>query len=158
MNKNISVIYNLTQELSWHFGSHGFNGECCGDLTLVEFMALKKILETDSTTIQELGNALNFTKGGSSKVIDRLEYKGYALRKNSPLDGRVCCVSVTVKGKEAISKIVKNYTAYLDEVLKEFDPQKVKNIRNALEILLKAIQQKKPFNSDINNHMGGERS
>jgi len=44
MNKNIPEIYKLIQELSWYFGNQGFNGECCGDLSLVEFMAVKKCM------------------------------------------------------------------------------------------------------------------
>ena len=71
MNKNISGVYALIQELSWYFGNQGFNGECCEDLSLVEFMALKKVYEHDNITIQEIGKALNFTKSGASKIIDR---------------------------------------------------------------------------------------
>lgn len=60
MNKNISDIYNLIQELSWYFGNQGFGGECCEDLSLVEFMAVKKVHEKDYITIQEIRNVLNY--------------------------------------------------------------------------------------------------
>lgn len=39
MNKNLPDIYESLQEIAWHFGNHGISGECCGDLSLVEFMA-----------------------------------------------------------------------------------------------------------------------
>ena len=143
MNKNIPHIYDLVQELSWHFGNHGFNGECCGDLSLVEFMALKKIDESKEITIQEVGTAINFTKSGASKIIDRLENKGYAIRMNSPVDGRVCCVLTTEKGKETLSGIVKQYTSNLNNVLREIEPQKVDQIRESLMILVAALQSYK---------------
>lgn len=146
MNKNILDIYNLIQELSWHFGNHGFNGECCGDLSLVEFMALKKVQESNEITIQEVGNTINFTKSGASKIIDRLENKGHVVRMNSPIDGRVCCVLTTEKGKKTVAGIIENYTSYLDNVLKEINPQKVDQIKETLKILVDALQKNQPLN------------
>src|SRR5665647_202988 len=155
MNKNIPDIYNLIQELSWHFGNHGFNGECCGDLSLVEFMAIKKAYENNDFSIQEIGSAINFTKSGATRIIDRLENKGYVARENSLIDGRVCCVSITAKGIEVISRIMENYTIYLEDVLKEFEPQKLEQIRETLEMLVNSVQQNKPFNLATNTHRGG---
>ncbi|WP_010251823.1 MarR family winged helix-turn-helix transcriptional regulator [Acetivibrio cellulolyticus] len=140
-NKNIKDIYNLIQEISWHFGSHGFNGECCGDLSLVEFMALKKIYERENITIQEVGNALNFTKSGASKIIDRIEAKGYISRMTSPDDGRVCCVKVKEKGTEVITGIMERYSTYVDNMLKEFDSEMVQNIKTVLEILVNSAHK-----------------
>lgn len=147
MSKEIAEIYKSIQELSWRFGNHGFNGECCGDLSLVEFMALKSIRENNQITIQEVGNALNFTKSGASKIIDRLESKGYASREHSPIDGRVCCVSITRKGNETVSTIMKNYTEYLNTVLKEFEPETIQAIGHTLAVLVNALQKNKPFDS-----------
>ncbi len=136
MNKNTTDIYNLIQDLSWHFGDHGFNGECCMDLSLVEFMALKKAHESDNITIQEIGNALNFSKSGASKVIDRIESKGYVVRETSSIDGRLCYVKVTDKGTEVITGIVENYSTYVSKMLKGLSPDTVKNIKFVLQILV----------------------
>jgi len=136
MNKEIIDIYSLIQEISWHFGNQGFNGECCGDLSLVEFIALKKIHETDMITIQEIGNVLSFTKGGASKIIDRIETKGYVVREISPSDGRVCCVKVTEKGTGVITSIIEKYSNYVANMLKEQDSDTIKNIKSVLEILV----------------------
>lgn len=141
MNKNIPDIYNLIQELSWYFGNQGFNGECCGDLSLVEFMALKKVHDKHNSTIQEIINALNITKSGVSKIIDRLENKDYVLREQSSIDGRVCCVAITDKGIEAITKIVESYTDYVGEILKDFEPDSVDNVNNVLEVLIASVRK-----------------
>ncbi|RNC29408.1 MAG: HTH-type transcriptional regulator MhqR [Candidatus Dichloromethanomonas elyunquensis] len=149
MEKRIPDIYNSLQELSWQFGDHGFNGECCGDLSLVEYMALKKILNTRSIPIQEIGIALNFTKSGATRIIDRLEQKGYVLREQSPVDGRVCCVTVTPRGVEIMSKIIEKYTKYVQDILEEFKPEQIEQIGNSLEMLVKAVQKNKPFDSSF---------
>lgn len=141
MNKNLSHIYNLLQEIAWQFGSHGFNGECCGDLSLAEFMALKKTYENINVSVQEIGNAINFTKSGATRIVDRLEKKGYITRERSLIDGRVCCVKITAKGKDVITNIIEKYTEYLDKVLMGLEPQKVEDIKDALEVLVKSVHQ-----------------
>ncbi|UWG98075.1 MarR family transcriptional regulator [Dehalobacter sp. DCM] len=145
MDKRIRTIYNLLQELSWQFGDHGFNGECCADLSLVEYMALKKILNTRSIPIQEIGIALNFTKSGATRIIDRLEQKGYVIREQSPSDGRVCCVTVTLRGVDTMTNIIERYSEYVQGILKEFEPEQIEQIENSLEMLVAAVQKNKPF-------------
>jgi len=141
MNNQIAEIYNLIQELSWHFGSHGLDGECCGDLSLVEFMALKTTYENEELSIQDIGNALSFTKSGATRIIDRLENKGYVVRKRSPVDGRVCCVTLTDKGEKTVAKIMGRYTAYVNEMLKEYEPEVLVNVKYVLEILVKGAKR-----------------
>lgn len=140
MEKQIIDIYNSLQELAWHFGDHGINGKCCEDLSFVEFMALKKIYENEEITIQEIGFNLNFTKSGATKIINRIEKKGYVIRKSSPLDGRVCCVCVTENGVKVITKIIKKYTAYIQEILSDLDTDTVKEIKTTLETLSNLAQ------------------
>lgn len=149
LNKNISDIYNLIQELSWYFGNQGFNGDCCGDLSLVEFMALKKVYDKNNSTIQEIGNTLNITKSGASKIIDRLENKDYVLRVQSLIDGRVCCVAITDKGREAIKSIIERYTIYVGKMLEEIEPDAVNNIKNTLEVLLNSVQKQGFIKSNL---------
>lgn len=141
MDKNIPDVYNLIQELAWYFGNQGFNGECCEDLSLVEFMALKKVYENDNITIQEIGKLLNCTKSGASKIIDRIENKGYVLREQSLVDGRICCVTITAQGIEIITKIVEKYTAYVGEMLKDRDSQTIESVKKALEILITSVRR-----------------
>lgn len=135
-------MFNLLQDLAWHFGNKGINGECCGDLSLVEFMALKKICNSPSFSIQEIGNALNFTKSGATRIIDRLENKGYVTREQSLIDGRICCVTITHKGKETTNQIIEKYTSYLADSLKDLQSSTINQIKDVLDVLVKAVQDK----------------
>jgi DNA-binding MarR family transcriptional regulator len=143
MNKDLLNVYNSIQDLSWYFGSQGFCGESCfEDLSLIEFMALKKSSENKSITILSIGNKLNITKSGASKIVNRLEKKGYIMRVQSPLDGRVCCVRITEKGKSVIGKIEKEYVGYLENMLKDLDSETVDNIKTSLDILVNLVHKK----------------
>lgn len=141
IDKSIPDIYSLIQELAWHFGNRGFNGECCRDLSLVEFMALKRICGNQNLTVQELGNALYFSKSGATRIVDRLEVKEYIKREQSARDGRICCVIPTARSLEVIESVMEQYTAYLGEILADFDSDTLDQIRNTLEVLVKSIQK-----------------
>lgn len=142
MDKNIPEIYNLIQDLSWYFGNQGFDNECCEDLSLAEYMALKKVCENKNITILEIGAALNITKSGISKIIDRLEKKKYVLKRHSANDGRVCCVQPTEKGADAINKISNLYSQYLFDALSNEDSPSLENIKKVLKLVLEAVQKK----------------
>lgn len=156
MDKNILIIYNLLQIIACHFGNHGIYKICCEDLSFAEYIALKIVYENDQPTIQFIGHALNFTKSGSTKIINRLEQKGYVVRQDSPQDGRFCCVSITTKGIETISKIIKDQSIYLEKILKNLTPEKKKDIKNALEILVNSFTKNKLLNIKIKAHQKGE--
>lgn len=142
MDKNISAMHHVLQDLSWYFGNQGFDGACCEDLSLVEYMALKTIRNRQNISAQKLGDTLNISKSGISKIIDRLEKKNYVSREKSAEDGRVCCVLLTVRGMDALDKITEQYSAYLEGVLEEVDQTTLKNITENLNLLYEKIQQK----------------
>jgi len=141
MNSKISEIYDLLQELAWHFGNRGFDGQCCEDLSFVEFMALKKACDNNEASIQEIGAALNFSKSGATRIIDRLESKGYLVRQRSPVDGRICCVSLTNEGINTITRIMDRNATDLSQALIELEPGKIDQIQETLQILVRAIQR-----------------
>lgn len=141
MHENIPDIYNSLQELAWHFGNHGINGECCGNLPLVEFMALKRAYERKDCSIQDIGNYLGFSKSGATRILDRLEKKGYVRRLRSSSDGRVCCVTLTNQGIDILTKTKEQYAIFLTEILKGLEQHKVDQIKLALENLLEAVRR-----------------
>ncbi len=142
MNKKIANIYDLIQELSWYFGNQGFSGKCCGNLSLVEFTALKHLSIKNIASVQEIGVSLNISKSGASKIIDRLEADGLVLREKSTVDGRVCCVAITKEGVNMASKITDTYSSYVNEALRDLEPVSIENIESSLAILTDSIRKK----------------
>lgn len=56
-------------------------------------------------------------------------------------DGRVCCVTVTVKGMEMIGKIMEKYAAYVEGMLKDFEPEIVDKVKDVLEMLVNSTRK-----------------
>lgn len=87
---------------------------CCHDITMSEFRALKTIEAGDMPTMQDLVEALLVTKSGATRVVDRLEAKGYARRiEDLHDDARFKGVRLTARG-----------TALLRTIARETIPQR----------------------------------
>lgn len=133
MSNQIMEIYHSLQEIAWQFGSRGINGECCEDLSFIEFMALKRIIEIDEISVQEVGNQLNITKSGATKIINRLEKKGYVSKNTSAADGRVCCLHPTDNGTQIMNRIISKNTLYLKKIFNQMDLNTITEIEAALK-------------------------
>ena len=142
MNSYISTIHDMVQEINWQFEKHGINGKYCEDISIVEYMALKKAGEINEITIKDIASTLNFTSSGATRIISRLEEKGYVIRQHSPSDGRFCSVELTVKGRSTLEVIAKNEIEYLEKALTNLDQQAVMQIKETVEILSNAIKSK----------------
>jgi len=141
MKRYLCDIYESLHELTWYFGCQDINGECCGDISFVEYRALRKISQETNPPIKLLKDALNVTKSGATRIIDRLETKGYAVRRHSHKDGRICCIELTEKGKFTVEEINNRYASFLGESLKDKELQTLSNINNTLNALVSALRQ-----------------
>ena len=143
MKEKRRELLDLLQEATWLFGNRAFDGACCEGLSYMEYQALAEMERTENCSIQNIGKAIRFTKSGATRIIDRLERKGYAQRQRSAADGRVCCVAITSRGKSVTSKITENYAACLDDVLKDLDVRSLEMISDALGFLIAAARPPK---------------
>jgi DNA-binding MarR family transcriptional regulator len=72
----------------------GIAAECFG-LNRTDMRCLEVLGQTGALAPTELANALGFTTGGITTVIDRLERAGYARRRPDPVDRRRIIVEST---------------------------------------------------------------
>jgi len=102
-------LVDLLDEILWKFGGQGAEGYCCEDVSFIEYRALRVLAKTDACTMQNLGQQLGFTKSGATRIVDRLERKGYARRERNKDDQRICCVVLTSAGQELVRRIVEEF-------------------------------------------------
>ncbi len=140
MHNEIHRLYSLLQELSWEFGSSSFDTVCCGSLTYMEFMTLKRIHSHREIPVLNLAEEMGMTKGGVSKVVDRLERKGYAARVKNRSDGRVCCVVPAQGAETVLEQAAEQYTRILHRALDHADPGDITAALKALEFLSQALR------------------
>lgn len=81
------------------------------DLTPVQFATLQSLHENTGVEQAQIAQDIGYDRATIGGVIDRLEQKGYVLRKVSPKDRRAREVSLSDKGAELMetaSPIVEN--------------------------------------------------
>lgn len=137
----ISELSRSLIEIAWYFGSKGLNENCCGDLSMSEFIALDKISNTVDCPIQEIGQTLGFTKSGSTRIVNRLEKKGYVRKLISTEDARICCVVITEKGEEIIKKSDIGYIEKFDQLLEKMPEKFHQETKAVLKAIAKAIKK-----------------
>lgn len=79
--------------------------------TVTEWVALRALYDQKATTHAALIDALGMTKGAASKVISRLEEKGWAKREYAAAGSRDQAISLSRAGRLLVPKLA----AHADE-------------------------------------------
>jgi DNA-binding MarR family transcriptional regulator len=128
-------------EIVWQFGPKGLDGQCCEDLSMPEYLALETSANTVDCPVQQIGNQLGFTKSGATRIVNRLEKKGYITKNKSHEDARICCVVPTVKGKKVLEGVANYYVDRLSAVLDKVPAGQSDNIASALLAMAKVLRK-----------------
>ena len=131
----------LISEITWNFGARGLKGECCGDLSQPEYRTLCLASDQSQCSMQGIAQNLEVTKSGATRIVDRLERKGYAERKRSSEDGRVCCVELTPSGMMLIKDLRRENENRIDKIMSRVEPAMQEVIRAALKSFVHALQK-----------------
>ncbi len=74
-------------------------------VTVAEWVALRHIHDRQDITPGELADMLGMTRGAVSKVLDKLESKGWDARSMKPEDNRVHLLSLTPQGVRVLPSL-----------------------------------------------------
>lgn len=75
------------------------------DISVTEWVAMRSLYGRSDATHAELINALGMTKGAASKIISKLETKGFAERQQSKDSLREQVLSLTDTGNQLVPKL-----------------------------------------------------
>ena len=128
-------------EIVWQFGPKGLDGQCCEDLSMPEYLALETSANTVDCPVQDIGMQLGFTKSGATRIVNRLEKKGYITKIKSHEDARICCVVPTDKGKKVLEGVANYYVDRLSVVLDKVPAGQSDNIASAILALAKVLRK-----------------
>ncbi|HEX3986013.1 MAG TPA: MarR family transcriptional regulator [Acidobacteriaceae bacterium] len=73
--------------------------------SVAEWVLLRQLHEREQATPGELAEALTMTRGAISKVIDKLQEKGWIRSKVNPEDNRGQLLSLTPMGRRKLPKL-----------------------------------------------------
>lgn len=136
----ISDISRSLIEIAWHFGPRGLNGECCENLTMPEFLALDKVSTTSNCSVQDVGYSLGFTKSGATRIVNRLERKGYVQKIKSNEDARICCVAITRIGERVLSSANSRYMEQFHIIVAKMPDHSLTDVVKVLTAMANALK------------------
>jgi DNA-binding MarR family transcriptional regulator len=128
-------------EIVWHFGPKSLDGICCENLSMPEFIALEKISITQNCPVQDIGIKLGFTKSGATRIVSRLEKKGFVKKHKFPNDARVCCVTITSKGQQALDSAGGICASKLERLISRIPDNARAKVKESLTAMAKALRK-----------------
>jgi DNA-binding MarR family transcriptional regulator len=139
--KTVSELSRSLIDIAWYFGPKGINGECCENLSMPEFLALDKISSKLDCLVQDVGILLGFTKSGATRIVNRLEKKGYIHKMKSLEDGRACCVEITEDGERMLKEVNSLYEKQFVQLLSKIPNKNESQTERVLKSIAEALNK-----------------
>jgi DNA-binding MarR family transcriptional regulator len=117
MSVDLESLSRSLQEVVWHFGTNRLDGKCLEDLSHVECRCIRIVVHHEDCPMGEIAEGLGLSPSGTTRLVDRLEEKGFLVRVTSREDGRVCCVKPAEKGLKVVGVLQKRVIEDLKSVL-----------------------------------------
>jgi DNA-binding MarR family transcriptional regulator len=84
-------------------------------------------------TPNEMSRVLSYDTGSMTRMLDRLEKKGFLVRQRSQSDRRVVELALTQQGRDAAQQLPDLIAAVMTEQLRGFAPDEVTTLVNLLQ-------------------------
>ena len=142
-NKNLDTLarelQNVTKNLFRSYQLRDRNEVTCCGVSVSQCYTIDALGEKDYLTMNELASKMGLATSTMTRVVDQLVKKELAQRHFSSEDRRVCCVSLTDKGKEVQSKLSTRFVDFQKEILKKIDPESREALLKGLKKLSEAV-------------------
>ncbi|KUM33360.1 MarR family winged helix-turn-helix transcriptional regulator [Arthrobacter sp. EPSL27] len=99
----------------------------------IDINAMAFVGEVDGLTPKDLGKTLNITTGSVTAMVDRLESKGFMVRKPNPTDRRSVLLHLSPEGNEAMQWANDHFAAAARALLESSSKESVADIAEFLE-------------------------
>jgi DNA-binding MarR family transcriptional regulator len=112
---------------------HGFTSSQC--------YILLEILKSGILTINEISYKMNLEISTITRIMDNLVRDQLIVRNRSLQDKRIVEAALTEKGKNEAAKLQESIQEYYKHVISCLPPGHVREVMNAVELLLTAVEQ-----------------
>jgi DNA-binding MarR family transcriptional regulator len=106
-----------------------------GDLGATSTAALATVRKRGPVTLGELASLEQVAPPTMSKVVEKLEGRGFVSRRIDPHDRRVARVTITAAGTRYLDRSRARRSAWLAERLGELDPGQIAQLDSTIELL-----------------------
>lgn len=104
--------------------------------------ALAEVAEAGNLTVSGLAKAMSIHQSTASNLMEKLESSGYILRVRSTDDRRVVYLTITDKGREALTKAPPPYRGILPDALMRLNTETLDQLNQNLQELVSLLDHK----------------
>jgi DNA-binding MarR family transcriptional regulator len=124
-----------------HALRHAAREDPASGLSAARLSALSVLVFGGPKTLGDLAAAEQVRPPTMTRIVHGLEEDGLARRSADPEDGRVVHVSATAKGKRVLQRARERRIAKLAERLSSLDTQEIAVVKDAAELVERALTQ-----------------
>ena len=106
------------------------------DLTLSQWVIIANLVNSTMTTPAEICKALSYDPGAMTRLLDRLEKKGFIRRVRHVSDRRSVTLELTRAGRDLYPTLLKRIVAGYNDILTGFKATEVRQLESMLKRLL----------------------
>lgn len=110
------------------------------ELTNAQWIPLYKLYMGKASTVAELARESNLDAGATTRLLDRLEAKGFCKRVRSETDRRVVNIALTDAGRLAAQDIPRALSTVQNSHLAGFTPEEFEALKGYLRRILANAQ------------------
>ncbi len=108
-------------------------------LCLTDFMVLEALLHKGTLTITEIQSKVLLASGSMTAAIDRVEARGFVVRKTTPQDRRARLLELTAEGRTLIEQAYGEHVRHLESALSVLDDKEKKQLYSGLKKLGRSV-------------------
>lgn len=102
------------------------------DISSSQWAIILNLADGNASTAGDLCKLMRYDPGGMTRLIDRLEKKGFLRRVRTPDDRRSIQLELTASGKALRPKIIHAQVRVLNRLLEGFTQKEVKQLQDLL--------------------------
>lgn len=115
------------------------------DLNFTQFVALKLLGHEEPLTPVELARALHYNPGALTRLLDKLEQRGYLKRVPDPVDRRALRLELTAQGKSLRKRLIGYCDAVAERTFACTTSREREQLHGVLTRVLEGIRGKREF-------------
>lgn len=110
------------------------------ELNFTQFLALKLLGQEQPMTPVELARALHYNPGALTRLLDKLEQRGYLRRVPDPVDRRALRLELTTQGKSLRRRVIGYCDAVAERIFSGVAPRERERLHGTLTQVLEHVQ------------------
>lgn len=111
------------------------------ELSVEQLHILKEMPADLGMSQRHIGELANKTPANITRILDRLEAKGFIARNKNPRDRRSTLVCITGKGKALVAEVSGILDTFAVDFLRDISDQEQQVVRTAFEKMARNLRQ-----------------